>query len=169
VHAISPPVLTPGKRPGTHFTGGWEGHRIGMEGCGKYCRPAGIRSPDRTARSEFCLKIKGYVRAETGFHSFFTSALGGGEWSVSRPRRFIPGGNGWVVSRLVWRRMSENRSPITLSSIAYVSHYTSWANPATVNYNLLLHQALNFLVWEFWSSQRRFSILLVLEHTLSNF
>jgi len=50
----APASLTPGKRIGTHFTGGWLVARAGLDGCGK-SRPTGIRSPDRPARSESCL------------------------------------------------------------------------------------------------------------------
>ena len=32
----APAVLSPGKRPDTHFTGGWVGPRAGLDGCGKY-------------------------------------------------------------------------------------------------------------------------------------
>jgi hypothetical protein len=31
----SPAALRLGKRPGTHFTGGWVGPRTGLDGCGK--------------------------------------------------------------------------------------------------------------------------------------
>jgi hypothetical protein len=31
----APAALPPGKRPGTHCTGGWVGPRAGLEGCGK--------------------------------------------------------------------------------------------------------------------------------------
>jgi hypothetical protein len=31
----APAVLTPGKRTGTHFTGGWVGARAGLDGRGK--------------------------------------------------------------------------------------------------------------------------------------
>jgi hypothetical protein len=34
---------------------------------------------------------KMYGVVEAWFHSFLISALGGGEWSVSRPGRFTPG------------------------------------------------------------------------------
>jgi hypothetical protein len=34
----APAALPPGKRPGTHCTGGWVGPRAGLDGCGK-CRP----------------------------------------------------------------------------------------------------------------------------------
>ena len=46
----APAALPPGKRPGTHCTGGWVGRRAGLEGCGKISPPTGIRSPDRSAR-----------------------------------------------------------------------------------------------------------------------
>jgi hypothetical protein len=44
-------ALPPGKRPGTHFTGGWMGRKAGLEGCGKFVSTR-ILSPGRTARSE---------------------------------------------------------------------------------------------------------------------
>ena len=47
----SPAALTPGKRPGTLYIGGWVGPKAGLDGCGK-SRPTGIPSPDRPARSE---------------------------------------------------------------------------------------------------------------------
>jgi hypothetical protein len=46
-----PGRLYPRDRPGTHCTGGWLGHRTGLDRCGK-SRPTGIRSPDLPARSE---------------------------------------------------------------------------------------------------------------------
>ena len=45
-------ALPPGKRAGTHCTGGWVGSRTGLDGCEKSRPPAGIRSMDRTASSE---------------------------------------------------------------------------------------------------------------------
>jgi hypothetical protein len=39
-------VSHPGKRPGRHFRGRWEGLKAGLDGCGK-CLPTGIRCPDR--------------------------------------------------------------------------------------------------------------------------
>ena len=45
-----PAVLPPGKRPGTHCTGGWVDPRVGLDWCEKF--PTGIRSPDGPARSE---------------------------------------------------------------------------------------------------------------------
>ena len=35
----APAALPPGKRPGTHCTGGWVGPRAGMDGCGKSPSP----------------------------------------------------------------------------------------------------------------------------------
>jgi hypothetical protein len=46
----APAALLPGKRPGTHYTGGWVGLRASLDGCGK-SRPTEIRSPDRLDRS----------------------------------------------------------------------------------------------------------------------
>jgi hypothetical protein len=49
-HALA--ALPPGKRPGTHFTGGW-GWAPGPIWMGaKNLAPTGIRSPDPPARSE---------------------------------------------------------------------------------------------------------------------
>ena len=45
-------ALPTGERPGTHCIGAWVGPRPGLEGPGKFAPPTGIRSPDRTARSE---------------------------------------------------------------------------------------------------------------------
>ena len=40
-HALA--ALPPGKRPGTHFTGGWVGHRAGLDGCGgRYVTPVNV-------------------------------------------------------------------------------------------------------------------------------
>jgi hypothetical protein len=55
LHALD--ALPPGKRPGTHCTGGWVGPRAGMGGCGKSRPPTGIRSPDRPARSESLYRL----------------------------------------------------------------------------------------------------------------
>ena len=51
-HRNSPAALPPGKRHGTHFIGGWVGPRAGLDGCGKFRPPTGIRSLDRSARSK---------------------------------------------------------------------------------------------------------------------
>jgi hypothetical protein len=37
----SPTALPLGKRPGTHFIGGWVGPTAGLDGCGKYRPPPG--------------------------------------------------------------------------------------------------------------------------------
>ena len=41
----APTALPPGKRPGTHFTGGWVGPRAGLDGCGKSRHRDSIREP----------------------------------------------------------------------------------------------------------------------------
>jgi hypothetical protein len=51
--------------------------------------------------------MKAYGRVDAYIHIFLTSALAGGEWSVSRPDRFTPGERapgihwigGWVDPR----------------------------------------------------------------------
>jgi hypothetical protein len=42
VQCHAPAALPPGKRPGTHFIGGWVGFRAGLEGCGKISSPSGF-------------------------------------------------------------------------------------------------------------------------------
>jgi hypothetical protein len=48
-HALT--VLPRGKRPSTHFTGGWVGTRAGLGGA-EILVPTGIRSTDLPPRSE---------------------------------------------------------------------------------------------------------------------
>ena len=45
------PAALPQERPGTHCIGGWVGPRDGLDGCGKYGPPTGIRSPNRLVRT----------------------------------------------------------------------------------------------------------------------
>jgi hypothetical protein len=47
----APAALPPGKRPGTHCIGGWVGSMAGLDGW------TGIRSPDRSARSESLYRL----------------------------------------------------------------------------------------------------------------
>ena len=49
-----PGRIYPRKRPGTHYTGGWVGHKAGQDKCGK-SRPAGIRSPGSPARNSVAI------------------------------------------------------------------------------------------------------------------
>jgi len=49
--------LYPRERPCSHCIGGWVGPRAGLDGCGKSRPPAGIRSPDRPARSESLYRL----------------------------------------------------------------------------------------------------------------
>jgi hypothetical protein len=51
----APAALTPGKRPGTHFIGGWV-EVGGLDGCGNL-GPTGVRSPDRPACSESLYRL----------------------------------------------------------------------------------------------------------------
>ena len=48
---VKPQPLYPRKWPGTHFTGGWVGHRVGLDECGNPV-PIGIWTPYRPASSE---------------------------------------------------------------------------------------------------------------------
>jgi len=47
-------ALCPRERPGTRFTGGWMGPRVGLDRCGK-SRPHRDSIPDRIARSSFTI------------------------------------------------------------------------------------------------------------------
>jgi len=38
----APAALPSGKRPGTHYLGGWVGPRAGLDGCGKSRHPPGF-------------------------------------------------------------------------------------------------------------------------------
>jgi hypothetical protein len=72
-------------------------------------------------------------------YSFLTSALDGGEWSVSRPSRALPWGKdpwyplgleaGWA-SELVWTHRLEEKSFASVRDRTVARHYTDWATPA---------------------------------------
>jgi hypothetical protein len=51
-----PAALSPGKRPGTHFIGGWVGPSAGLEGCRK-SRPQRDKIPDCPARSQSLYRL----------------------------------------------------------------------------------------------------------------
>jgi hypothetical protein len=53
----APAALTLGKRPGTHFMGGWWAPGTGWTGA-ENLAPTGIRSPDRPARSESLYRLR---------------------------------------------------------------------------------------------------------------
>jgi hypothetical protein len=52
----APAALPPGKRPGTHFIGGWVGPRAVLDGC-ENLTPTGIRSQDRPARRQSLYRL----------------------------------------------------------------------------------------------------------------
>ena len=52
----APAVLPPGKKPGTHCTGGWVGPRASLDGCEKLGHHRGS-FPDRTALSESLYRL----------------------------------------------------------------------------------------------------------------
>jgi hypothetical protein len=62
VVSTTPLSLYPRRRPGTHCTGGWVGHRDGL-GVWETSRLSGIRSPDRPARSQSLYRMS--YRAHT--------------------------------------------------------------------------------------------------------
>ena len=53
----APAALPPGKRPGTNCIGSWVDPRAGLDGCGKSRPPTGIRSQDRSSRSESLYRL----------------------------------------------------------------------------------------------------------------
>jgi hypothetical protein len=58
----APAALSPGKRPGTHYIGGWVGPSASVDGCGKSrSPPSGIRSPDRPA-AMLCILVANHQR-----------------------------------------------------------------------------------------------------------
>jgi hypothetical protein len=62
----APATLSPGKRLGTHFIGGWVGPRASMNVCGKG-RPTGIGSPVRPAHTNYALPaphIRAYLQSK---------------------------------------------------------------------------------------------------------
>jgi hypothetical protein len=61
----SPAASTPGKRPGTHCTGGWVGPRAVWTGA-ENLAPTGIRSPERPARSQSLYRLRYPEHAITG-------------------------------------------------------------------------------------------------------
>jgi hypothetical protein len=77
-------------------------------------------------------------------HSFLTSALGGGEWSASRPGRVLPPGKeppvpivqeaGWAPEPVRTQRLDEKSSASvgdrTPAVQSVIRHYTDWATPA---------------------------------------
>ena len=54
----APAALYPWEGPGTHCAGGWVGPRAGLNRCGKSRPPTGIRSPDRSARSQSLYRLR---------------------------------------------------------------------------------------------------------------
>jgi hypothetical protein len=83
-------------------------------------------------------------------YSFTTSALDGGEWSVSRPGRALPPGKeppvpivqeaGWAP-KPVWTQRLEEKSPCLCRESnfdrpvvqALARHYTDWATRLIIN------------------------------------
>ena len=59
-----PAALPPGKRPGTHCTGGWVGPRASLEGCRKSCPPSGFDLSN--VRRSNCLSFYAGMEKSTG-------------------------------------------------------------------------------------------------------
>jgi hypothetical protein len=82
--------------------------------------------------------------------------------AVGSSLRNCPVWNSWGKPR----RTSARLFFVPVDFEMYISQNVFWLTVLDI---LLLHQALNFLCWKFWPSQRRFSISLGLELRLSNF
>ena len=61
----APAALYPRERPGTNFTGGWVGHRAGLDG-GK-SRPRRDSIPDRPAHSQSLYRLSYPAHTVTGY------------------------------------------------------------------------------------------------------
>jgi hypothetical protein len=89
--------------------------------------------------------MKAYGGVDIWTQIFLTSALAGGEWSASRPGRFIPGerarGTHWIggwadaragldglENKISWTYWDSNSDPSVVQPVA--SRYTDCANPA---------------------------------------
>jgi len=59
----TPRPLYPRERPGLQCIGGWVGPRAGLDGCGNFRPPTGIRSTDRPARSKSLYGLR-YTRVK---------------------------------------------------------------------------------------------------------
>jgi len=57
----APAALLPENELCAHCTGGWLGLEAGLDGCGKYRLPTGVRIPDRPARSKSLYQLR-YLR-----------------------------------------------------------------------------------------------------------
>ena len=64
--ASRPGRSLPRERLGTHCTGGLVGPRAGLDRCGKFRPPTGIRSPDRPARSQSIYRLRDPVHSVLG-------------------------------------------------------------------------------------------------------
>jgi hypothetical protein len=51
-------ALPPEKKPSSHFTGGWQGQRAGLDGCGKCCTRRDSDAPGREARTESLYRLR---------------------------------------------------------------------------------------------------------------
>jgi len=78
------PASLPLESPGTHCVRGWVDLISGLDGCGKFRLPTGIRSPDRPASSETLYRLKypgpkdlNYMTADS-YHDFIKQDATGG-------------------------------------------------------------------------------------------
>ena len=70
----APTALSPGKRPATHCIGDWVGPSAGLYGYRNSRPPTGVRSPDRSARSESLYRLSypdPYISPYNETHFFF--------------------------------------------------------------------------------------------------
>jgi hypothetical protein len=91
-------------------------------------------------------------------YSFLTSALDWGEWSASLPGRAFPPGKGPPVPIVqtgralepVWTQRLEEKSSDTAGDRtpvvqSVVRHYTVWATPTPVPFNIILNYVYLFM------------------------
>jgi hypothetical protein len=100
----------------------------------KTCSKVKVKLPLRLTKHHI---LKTYGRVEVQLHAFLTSALDGGEWSRSRPGRFIPGERAsdinwigvWVSPRSSlerWRAEKFSVPDRKRTPVFQPSHYTNW-------------------------------------------
>ena len=70
--AVRPAALYPRERPGTHCTGGWVGHRTGLDG--RKSRLHRHWFPDRRARSQLLYRLSTHTQRQRTVISIYFSA-----------------------------------------------------------------------------------------------
>ena len=123
----APAALPPGKKPGTHWGGGWVGPRAGLDGCWKCRPPTGISFCSLSTLSVvLCPDCPDCCRLSL-LHNTNIHAPGGirtrnpSKWSAADPR-----------SRPLGHWDRQGFDPRTVQPVT--SRYTDWAMPAHITF-----------------------------------